>query len=67
MNGSDRWRLEHIADSLNTALDFVRGRERADLDTDRLLVFALTRALEIVGEAASKVTPEGRAEFPDLP
>ncbi|HWD58831.1 MAG TPA: hypothetical protein VG308_11155 [Stellaceae bacterium] len=67
MNGSDRWRLEHIADSRNTALDFVRGRERADLDTDRLLVFALTRALEIVGEAASKVTPEGRAEFPDLP
>ena len=32
-----------------------------------MLVFALTLAMEIVGEAASKVSPDGRAEFPDLP
>jgi len=31
------------------------------------LVFALVRALEIIGEAASKVSARGRAEFPDLP
>jgi uncharacterized protein with HEPN domain len=67
MNGSDRWRLEHIADALNSAMDFIRERQRADLDSNQMLVFALTRALEIVGEAASKVSSDGRTEFPDLP
>lgn len=64
---SDRWRLEHIADALNSALQFVQGHQRADLDTDQMLVFALVRALEIVGEAASKVSLEGRGNFADLP
>jgi uncharacterized protein with HEPN domain len=35
------------------ALGFVAGRSRADLDNDTLLRFALTRAVEIVGEAAN--------------
>jgi len=42
-------------------------RERSDLDSDEMLLFALVRAVEIVGEAASKVTLETRAEIPDLP
>jgi uncharacterized protein with HEPN domain len=46
---------------------FTEGRKRSDLDTDQMLLFALVRAIEIVGEAASKVTPETRAEMPDLP
>jgi uncharacterized protein with HEPN domain len=67
MKSSDRWRLEHIADALNSATDFIHGRQRADLDSDRMLVFALVRAMEIVGEAAAKVSPDARLEFPDLP
>lgn len=34
----------------------LRNRSRADLDTDLMLVFALVKAIEIVGEAASQVT-----------
>jgi uncharacterized protein with HEPN domain len=67
MNASDRWRLGHIAEALEAALDFVRGRGRADLDSDQMLVFALVRAIEIAGEAASQVSAPGRAEVPDLP
>jgi uncharacterized protein with HEPN domain len=37
---------------------FVAGRSRADLDADRMLLFALVRAIEIIGEAASRVSPE---------
>ena len=33
MNAHDRWRLEHIADAFNTAMRFVRDRQRADLDS----------------------------------
>ena len=32
-----------------------------------MLLFALVRAIEIVGEAAGKVTAETQAELPDLP
>jgi uncharacterized protein with HEPN domain len=32
-----------------------------------MLIYALVRALEIVGEPASKVSATGRAEFSDLP
>ena len=67
MNPHDRIRLRHIADALNATMRFVEGRKRSDLDTDEMLLFALVRAIEIVGEAASKVTAETRAAMPDLP
>ena len=56
-----------MADALNAAMRFAAGRKRADLDTDEMLLFALVRAIEIVGEAASKVTAETRAETMDVP
>lgn len=37
---------------------FVEGRARRDLDTDRTLLRALERSLELIGECARKV-PEG--------
>jgi uncharacterized protein with HEPN domain len=67
MNPHDRVRLRHIVDALNAAMRFVEGRKRSDLDADDMLLFALVRAIEIVGEAASKVTAETRAEMADLP
>lgn len=67
MNPHDRVRLRHIADALNAAMRFVEGRQRSDLDAHDMLLFALVRAIEIVGEAASKVTVETRAEMADLP
>jgi uncharacterized protein with HEPN domain len=60
-------RLQHLADALNSAIRFARGRERGDLDSDEMLLFALVRAVEIAGEAASQVTDETRAQLPDLP
>jgi uncharacterized protein with HEPN domain len=67
MNPHDRVRLRHILDALNAAMRFVQGRNRSDLDTDEMLLFALVRAIEIVGEAAGKISDETRAELPDVP
>ena len=67
MNPRDRVRLRHLADALNSAIRFVQGRERGDLDADEMLLFALARAVEIAGEAASQVTAETRGQLPDLP
>lgn len=46
---------------------FTSGRQRTDLDTDQMLVFAVARAIEILGEAASKVSPELRADATMVP
>jgi uncharacterized protein with HEPN domain len=53
-----------------TALRFMEGENRDSLDTDQKLVFAVVRAVEIIGEAASKVTKDFRDKihkFPGLP
>lgn len=43
------------------------GRERADLDSDTMLLFAVVQAIQIVGEAASRVSPETRQATPSVP
>ena len=45
----------------------IREHTRADLDTDRKLNLALVRLVEIIGEPATRVTPEVRNRHPDVP
>jgi uncharacterized protein with HEPN domain len=59
-------RLRHMADAAESALRFCQGRTRADLDTDDMLRFALTRAVEIIGEAATKVSIDARTQTPGI-
>lgn len=56
-----------MIEAAEEALAFVQGRRRADLEQDRMLCLALTRALEIVGEAAAQMSAAGRAEIPGVP
>jgi uncharacterized protein with HEPN domain len=67
MQPDDEVRLRHLVDAATTAQEFIAGRERRDLDADEMLRLALTKLVEIVGEAAKQVSPSGRAEFPDVP
>lgn len=63
----DRWRLRHMIEACETIGQFVDGRQRCDLDTDRMLSFALLRAIEIIGEAAARLSPAFRSAYPDIP
>ena len=56
-----------MLEAAQQAIAFAAGRSREDLDTDRQLEFAITRAIEIIGEAAFQVTEEGRTACPKLP
>ncbi len=67
MSPADRVRVRHMVDAIESAMGFADGRGRADLELDRMLLFALVRAVEIVGEAAAKVSADGRAEAPGVP
>lgn len=56
-----------MRDAAESALRFVAGRARCDLDDDEMLLFALVRSVEIIGEAAARVSPDGRDELPEIP
>ena len=64
MPPDDDARLRHLIEAAETAVSFARGRSRADLDGDQMLVLALTKLVEIVGEAAKQVSPATKDEFP---
>lgn len=49
------------------AVDLLGNRDRAALGGDRVLQLALTRLVEVVGEAANRVSSEGQQEHPDIP
>jgi uncharacterized protein with HEPN domain len=59
--------LRQILTHAREAVDICQGRTRSDLDSDRLLNLALTRLIEIVGEAANRVPDSIQAKYPDLP
>lgn len=45
----------------------VDGRERSDLDSDFILAAALERFVEVIGEAATKLSAETKAVHPRIP
>jgi len=67
MRPEDRVRVKHMVEAAGDAAQFILGRTRADLDTDRMLLFALIRCIEIIGEAARQITDETRNLNVDIP
>ena len=63
----DKVRLRHMLDRAQEAISMVGERQRQDLGQDRMLELALVRLIEIIGEAAARVSPKGRREHPSIP
>lgn len=63
----DRLSLRHMLDHAREATQLVQDRTRPDLDADRTLALALTRLMEIIGEAAKRVSESTREEHPQVP
>ena len=67
MRAEDRIRLLHMVEASQAALRFMAGRQRGDLQTDQMLLFAVLRAIEVIGEAASKVSEDVRIVNASIP
>ena len=67
MPPNDRTRLLHMRDAAREAVTFASGRSAEDLANDRLLALALVKCIEIVGEAASKVSQVTRSQLDAVP
>lgn len=64
---SDRTRLFHMLEAAREAVGYVQGRNRVDLDGNRPLQHCIVRCIEIIGEAASRITPEFKLAHPEIP
>lgn len=67
MRPDDLIRLRHILDAGREAMGFVRDRTRDDLDRDHMLVLALIKEIEIIGEAAYQLRDETKAKVTGVP
>lgn len=67
MRDEDRVRISHMIEAAEDAIEFVSGCERSEFDTNRMRRFAVVRAVEILGEAASKVSAEVKAANSAIP
>src|SRR3989304_2534712 len=64
---SDAIRMRHMLDACRKALLFTENKSRSDLDSNEKLALALVRLVEIIGEAASKITPDVQQRFSSIP
>ncbi len=60
------WLLD-MRDHALKAIEFLDGRDAAAILADPLRLYALNRAVEIVGEAANRVDPSLHVKLPAIP
>jgi uncharacterized protein with HEPN domain len=63
----DGVRIRHLIEAAEKAVGYAAGRTRASLNDDELLRLALTKLVEIVGEAAKQVSEPTRQAYPAVP
>ena len=63
----DKGRLEHMIESIDNVFAFTEGKSLDDIDNDKILFFALVKNIEIIGEAAFKLTKSFCELHPETP
>jgi len=67
MHKDDEIRLRHMLDAAREARSFIQGQSRRDLDVSRMLVLALVKDIEIVGEAATRISEDVQRSHSEIP
>jgi len=57
----------HMLDKAHEALSLVRGKTRQDYDSDTALRLALTHLIQVIGEAARRVSSQFRERHTEIP
>ena len=63
----DKTRIKHMLDAVQKVVNFVKNRTFQDLENDEMLALALVKLIEIVGEAASRISKEYQTNNPQIP
>jgi len=56
-----------MLDAAEAATRFMAGRDRDDLDGDLELLMAVSHCLQIIGEAAGRLSDNAKAMMPEIP
>jgi len=56
-----------MLDHAKEAVDLIAGKDKTELQHNRVLELALIRLVEIVGEASTKVSSETQEKYPSIP
>lgn len=59
--------LWDMLEAARTVLEFTRGITLSEYSEDRLRYLAVERAIQIIGEAANRVSPEFQEAHPEVP
>jgi len=59
--------IEDIIQAMNDAVGFVKGVKYDDFVKDKKTVYAVIRAIEIIGEAAKKIPDSVKNRYPQIP
>lgn len=63
----DRVFIVQMVEAVSAALEFTEGQSRESFCGDRLVGFAVVRAIQLVGQAARNVSEEVQAAHPEIP
>ena len=62
----DITRLEHILESAQEAISFLGDMNKGALQENRMALQAIVRSVEIIGEAAARISPTYRDNHPEI-
>lgn len=67
MNPEDKIRIQHMIDAAEEALSFCSGISEKEFNKNRMLVLSVIKEIEIIGEAASKISEETKLRYNNIP
>ena len=59
--------LGHMLDMTRKAVEAIKSKSREEYDNDDILRLGLTHLVQVIGEAARKVSPEFQREHSEIP
>jgi len=59
--------VEDVVEAMDDAMRFVEGMEYDDFVKDKKTAYAVTRAVEIIGEAVKKIPERVKKRYPKIP
>lgn len=59
--------IEHILEAIDQIMDYTEGVNKEEFDTNRMRQDAVIRQIEIIGEAAKKISSATTQKFPEIP
>lgn len=63
----DKTYLSHMLDAIGTIETYIAGKTFAEFQENKMMLDAVVRELEIIGEAANRISEELKEKHPHVP